>query len=105
MISNNIDEEKLKLLKNIPSNLDPIISSLQVSNSNLSNLIQILDVYTKIIKDIGNINKVNQDILTNIDPSLKAKLLENLKNEEYLIKILIDGGTLLMEQQFYLSLN
>jgi len=94
MISNNIDEEKLKLLKSIPSNLDPIISSLQVSNSNLSNLIQILDVYTKIIKDIGNINKVNQDILTNIDPSLKAKLLENLKNEEYLIKILIDGGTL-----------
>jgi len=94
MISNNIDEEKLKLLKSIPSNLDPIISSLQVSNSNLSNLIQILDVYTKIIKDIGNINKMNQDILTNLDPSLKAKLLENLKNEEYLIKVLIDGGTL-----------
>lgn len=93
MLSNNIDEEKIKALKLIPSNLDLLIQSFQTSNMNLSNLIQIFDVYIKILKNIENINKLNQEISNNIDSQLKYKLLENLKNEEVLINSLLYGGS------------
>lgn len=94
MVSNSIDEEKIKALKVIPSNLDHIIQSFQTSNFKLSNLIQIFDFYIKILNDIENINKSNQEIANNIDSQIKYKLLENLKNEEFLIKYLLYGGTL-----------
>jgi len=93
MLSNSIDEEKIKALKLIPSNLDLLIQSFQTSNMNLSNLIQIFDVYIKILKNIENINKLNQEISNNIDSQLKYKLLENLKNEEVLINSLLYGGS------------
>ena len=104
MLSNNIDEEKIKALKLIPSNLDLLIQSFQTSNMNLSNLIQIFDVYIKILKNIENINKLNQEISNNIDSQLKYKLLENLKNEEVLINSLLYGGSS-SNNETILSLN
>jgi len=104
MLSNSIDEEKIKALKLIPSNLDLLIQSFQTSNMNLSNLIQIFDVYIKILKNIENINKLNQEISNNIDSQLKYKLLENLKNEEVLINSLLYGGSS-SNNETILSLN
>ena len=104
MLSNSIDEEKIKALKLIPSNLDFLIQSFQTSNMNLSNLIQIFDVYIKILKNIENINKLNQEISNNIDSQLKYKLLENLKNEEVLINSLLYGGSS-SNNETILSLN
>jgi putative membrane protein len=93
MLSNSIDEEKIKALKLIPSNLDLVIQSLQTSNTNLSNLIQVFDVYINILKNIENINKLNQEISNNIDSQYKYELLKNLKNEEVLINSLLYGGS------------
>jgi putative membrane protein len=93
-ISESIDIEKLNILKTLPLGLDQIISSLKEINNNLNSIILLIDGYIDIVQKIKLLNSDNLNISLNLKDDLKYKLIENLKFEEYLINLLLNGGVL-----------
>ncbi len=94
-ISDSIDIEKLNNLKNIPQGFDNLILSLKEINKNLNSILLLIDGYIEIVDRIKFINQENQNITSNLKDDLKYKLLENLKIEESLINLLLNGGSIL----------
>jgi len=93
-ISESIDIEKLNSLKTLPLGLEQIISSLKEINNNLNSIILLIDGYIDIVQKIKLLNSDNLNISLNLKDDLKYKLLENLKFEESLINLLLNGGVL-----------
>ncbi len=93
-ISESIDIEKLNSLKTLPLGLDQIISSLKEINNNLNSIILLIDGYIDIVQKIKLLNSDNLNISLNLKDDLKYKLIENLKFEESLINLLLNGGVL-----------
>lgn len=93
-ISESIDIEKLNNLKNIPQGFDNLILSLKEINKNLNSILLLIDGYIEIVERIKLMNQENQNIVLNLKDELKYKLLENLKIEESLINILLNGGSI-----------
>jgi putative membrane protein len=93
-ISESIDIEKLNSLKTLPLGLEQIISSLKEINNNLNSIILLIDGYIDIVQKIKLLNSDNLNISLNLKDDLKYKLIENLKFEESLINLLLNGGVL-----------
>jgi putative membrane protein len=93
-ISESIEIEKLNSLKTLPLGLDQIISSLKEINNNLNSIILLIDGYIDIVQKIKLLNSDNLNISLNLKDDLKYKLIENLKFEESLINLLLNGGVL-----------
>ncbi|MGB9842870.1 MAG: hypothetical protein ACPLN1_00775 [Caldisericia bacterium] len=93
-ISESIDIDKLNSLKMLPQGFENIIISLKEINKNLNSILFLIDGYINLVEKIKKINEENQKIILNLKDDLKYKLIENLKVEESLINILLNGGSL-----------
>jgi len=92
MLSEKIDEQELSKLKNLPEGIDSIILGLKSEKEGIDMIVSLMDAYTNITKNILELNNASQKLAENTQSPTTLSLLESLKKEEALIKILLEGG-------------
>ena len=92
MLSEKIDEQELSKLKNLPEGIDSIIVGLKSEKEGIDMIVSLMDAYTNITKNILELNNASQKLAENTQSPTTLSLLESLKKEEALIKILLEGG-------------
>lgn len=92
MLSEKIDEQELSKLKNLPEGIDSIIVGLKSEKEGIDMIVSLMDAYTNIAKNILELNNASQKLAENTQSPTTLSLLESLKKEEALIKILLEGG-------------
>jgi len=92
MLSEKIDEQELSKLKNLPEGIDSIILGLKSEKEGIDMIVSLMDAYTNITKNILELNNASQKLAENTQSPTTLSLLESLKKQEALIKILLEGG-------------
>lgn len=92
MLSEKIDEQELSKLKNLPEGIDSIIVGLKSEKEGIDMIVSLMDAYTNIAKNILELNNASQKLAENTQSPTTLSLLESLKKQEALIKILLEGG-------------